>query len=280
MLTKDRIVPWLVTLVSALVLVLGSVGFAASASASPGNGHRYGQTKAQPHEPATTEKSPETKASAGHRPTSSESGVSLQRPNDYQAQSDPDGMENGGVDQPGGQGGVNTSAQDGNNGSGNDIDCEDDNRGVGVPGHCKDKPTLCQKPVKGNGNAYGHSKACETESAPTTPDTTEQSTVSGLAAPGTKSVTAVVEPAVMGIEMWATATGASPATAPVTAGAPGATGAVVEMPAAVSAGLAGTPSAGALPNTGAGQTLFALILAGLAAAGFGTVLMRRSRSEG
>jgi LPXTG-motif cell wall-anchored protein len=48
-------------------------------------------------------------------------------------------MENDGVDQPGGNGGVNPNAQDGNNGSGNDVDCEDDNRGKGVPGHCKEK---------------------------------------------------------------------------------------------------------------------------------------------
>ncbi|WP_457112836.1 hypothetical protein [Marmoricola sp. URHA0025 HA25] len=67
------------------------------------------------------------------------SDVSLPRPNDFQAQADPDGMANGGVDQPGGTGGVDTTAQDGNNGSGNDVDCEDDNNGVGVPGHCRPK---------------------------------------------------------------------------------------------------------------------------------------------
>jgi LPXTG-motif cell wall-anchored protein len=72
--------------------------------------------------------------------SSSNSAVRHERPNGYQAQADPDGDENGGVDQPGGEGGVDTSDQDGNNGSGNDSDCEDDNRGKGVPGHCKDKP--------------------------------------------------------------------------------------------------------------------------------------------
>ena len=139
---------------------------------------------------------------------------------------------------------------------------------------------VCQKPVKGNGNAYGHSRRCETEAAPAVPDTTDQSTFGGLAVPGAQSVGAVVEPAVMGIEMWAAATGAAPATAPMTAGAPGAPGEVAEMPAVVSAGLAGTPSAGALPDAGAGQALVALTLTGLAAVGLGTVLMRRRRAQG
>jgi hypothetical protein len=50
--------------------------------------------------------------------------------------SDPDGTLNGGVDKPGGEGGIDPSSRDGNNGSGNDADCEDDNRGVGTPGSC------------------------------------------------------------------------------------------------------------------------------------------------
>ena len=44
--------------------------------------------------------------------------------------SDPDGMDNGGPDKPGYTGGRDTTDQDGNNGSGNDSDCEDDNRGI------------------------------------------------------------------------------------------------------------------------------------------------------
>jgi prepilin-type N-terminal cleavage/methylation domain-containing protein len=53
--------------------------------------------------------------------------------------SDPDGDENGGSDKPGEGGGANSGDQDGNNGSGNDTDFEDDNRGPdqdgwGTPG--------------------------------------------------------------------------------------------------------------------------------------------------
>ena len=45
-------------------------------------------------------------------------------------------MENAGADKPGGTGGVNKADQDGNNGSGNESDCEDDNNGTGTPGSC------------------------------------------------------------------------------------------------------------------------------------------------
>lgn len=79
-------------------------------------------------------------ADAEEESSSSKAAVQHERPNDFQAQADPDGDTNGGVDQPGGEGGADPSDQDGNNGSGNDSDCEDDNRGKGVPGHCKEKP--------------------------------------------------------------------------------------------------------------------------------------------
>ncbi|HYF46900.1 MAG TPA: LPXTG cell wall anchor domain-containing protein [Acidimicrobiales bacterium] len=49
--------------------------------------------------------------------------------NQGNAQSDPDGATNGGVDQPDGAGGVDLADQDGNNGCGNDDDFEDDNNG-------------------------------------------------------------------------------------------------------------------------------------------------------
>lgn len=52
--------------------------------------------------------------------------------------SDPDGDSNGGVDKPVDQGGTpGFTTPDGNNGSGNDEDCEDDNNGQGVPAKCK-----------------------------------------------------------------------------------------------------------------------------------------------
>ena len=50
-------------------------------------------------------------------------------PNKGNAQHDPDGDANGGVDQPGGDGGEDLADQDGNNGCGNDDDFEDDNNG-------------------------------------------------------------------------------------------------------------------------------------------------------
>ncbi len=52
--------------------------------------------------------------------------------------SDPDAERNGGTDKPDGTTGNND--RDGNNGSGNDTDCEDDNNGRGTPGHCTDRP--------------------------------------------------------------------------------------------------------------------------------------------
>ena len=65
-------------------------------------------------------------------------------------------MENGGADKPGGQGGA-IGAQDGNNGSNNDNDCEDDNRGQGLPGHCKanSKNAKCL-PGQAHGHTNGH----------------------------------------------------------------------------------------------------------------------------
>lgn len=71
--------------------------------------------------------------------------------------SDPDGTENGGTDCIGGTSG--NEDPDPNQGSGNDSDCEDDNNGVGVPGHCRDRdkcpdingvqkdPASCAPPV-------------------------------------------------------------------------------------------------------------------------------------
>jgi len=49
--------------------------------------------------------------------------------------SNPDGMTNGGADKPWRAALANDDV-DGNNGTGNDLDCEDDNNGVGTPGHC------------------------------------------------------------------------------------------------------------------------------------------------
>ncbi|MFP5322685.1 MAG: hypothetical protein ACLGIC_12680 [Acidimicrobiia bacterium] len=74
--------------------------------------------------------------------------------NQGNAQSDPDDdgrgpdRSNGGVDQPGGEGGVDQADQDGNNGCGNDDDFEDDNEGLcrgrdGAPGQQDDEGLRC-----------------------------------------------------------------------------------------------------------------------------------------
>ena len=72
--------------------------------------------------------------------------------NQGKAKSDPDDdgrgpdRSNGGVDQPGGAGGVDLADQDGNNGCGNDDDFEDDNEGwCGKPKATK--PTVDQVPA-------------------------------------------------------------------------------------------------------------------------------------
>jgi LPXTG-motif cell wall-anchored protein len=135
---------WLLASISSFVLVIGSVAFATPATADPssqGQAHSASGQANRPEKAPRPGKAPRPEKAPAHgKPArSGASAVSLPRPNDFQAQSDPDGMTNGGVDQPGGLGGVDTTSQDGNNGSGNDTDCEDDNRGVGIPGHCKDR---------------------------------------------------------------------------------------------------------------------------------------------
>jgi hypothetical protein len=135
---------WLAPAVAALVAA--SIGFASPALARQTDGDsgrsEFGRAhSAQGHGYARGHTHPRP-ASSDHSAAGEHggSGVNLPRPNDFQAQADPDGAANGGVDQPGGSGGVDPTAQDGNNGSGNDADCEDDNRGVGVPGHCTPQP--------------------------------------------------------------------------------------------------------------------------------------------
>src|SRR5436190_4240888 len=80
------------------------------------------------------------------------------------AQSDPDGMENTGADKPGGTGGVNKADQDGNNGSGNDSDCEDDNNGTGTPGSCdahatNDARTATREQARASADATASTRA-------------------------------------------------------------------------------------------------------------------------
>jgi hypothetical protein len=218
-----------------LVAMAGSLGFATPAfGAQPDGGHGHAvavhahQASGQAH------------AHRGQQKLQQRGGsqVSLPRPNGFQAQADPDGLANGGVDQPGGTGGIDTTTQDGNNGSGNDVDCEDDNRGVGVPGHCR---------------------------APDTPGTPEQGTApSGDVPADTGTVDQVQQVA-------------APSVLPATlVSTPHAAATTVHGVFGTSAPPS-RASVGALPDTGAGQALVGLAMAALVALGVGTALVREGR---
>ena len=267
---------WFPAVIASVVLFLGSLFFAASASAAgprdPGPPNQGKSDTAPAHAttaPGHHDHAGSQTAGQGHtrkHTTGGGSAVSLPRPNNFQAQSDPDGMANGGVDQPGGTGGVDTSDQDGNNGSGNDADCEDDNRGRGVPGHCK---------VHTN-QGHQHSDdqtGDETTDVPGTttdvPDTTTDVPVLG------GSQLPVLTPALPGL----TAAQVS---------APGGDSSVVTRDDAVAgisltdataSAAAARPSASILPNTGASAALLGLSVAGLAALAVGGGLLRRSRAH-
>jgi LPXTG-motif cell wall-anchored protein len=223
--------------VTAILLAAGSVVLAGPASADPSPDGQSHSTFGRSHH------STATGSDNGHHQKRSHQGssaVSLPRPNDFQAQSDPDGALNGGVDQPGGTGGVDLTDQDGNNGSGNDADCEDDNRGVGVPGHCKDR-----------------SEAPATE----TPETLE---------PIEPELPVDGSPLVLGQSLTLTpldtAVGLSSAVAPPV---------TRDVASAAQAAPAAGPTV--LPDTGAGQALLSLALGGLLALALGGGLLRRGR---
>ena len=247
---------------------------------------------------AGAERSAEARASAGGNGSgsagghsSSNSAVQHERPNDYQAQSDPDGMENGGVDQPGGSGGYpidaeGTKDQDGNNGTGNDEDCEDDNRGKGVPGHCKDSGTDETPDIGGvegekcpHGDMNGEAEGCvtETNECPTgqvmndekecvTPGEDEKDVTVGGAITPPKAPGAKPEAEVKGVESFAPPTSAGFVEA---FAQPEVRGVEVTAPAA-------------LPQTGAAEYLTLLTITGLgmATAGVLTLLFRRRLESG
>lgn len=256
---------WLLAAISAAVLFLGSVVFAASASAqnAPRDPAQPSQGKsATAHTHAAA--APRHHGQAGaHTTGGGGSAVSLARPNGFQAQADPDGMTNGGVDQPGGTGGVDTSAQDGNNGSGNDADCEDDNRGVGIPGHCKVHTNQGHQSSGDTGEQTGDQTGTAVDQTGTAVDSPVLSgaqvpvltpalpglTTTQVSAPGGDSSVFVRDHAVAGISTTSTAAqGAAP------------------------------PTASILPNTGAGAALLSLTLGGLAALVVGGGLLRRARA--
>ena len=267
---------WYLAPIAAVALVLGSVAFASSASAQPGPDNPAQQSghaaKAQgPKAPASEARGSKAQGQGRTEPHRSHaagdarggSAVSLPRPNDFQAQADPDGMANGGVDQPGGTGGVDTTSQDGNNGSGNDADCEDDNRGVGVPGHCKDRPASAgevteETPDTGDTTTDNAGTSTDT-AAPTSTTDTGTAILSGalVLPPFVDSGMATDQLTQVSAPTGSSVAGASTATASQGAARPGAT---------------------ILPNTGAGRALLALLVGGLAAVTVGAGLLRRGRA--
>jgi len=277
----------------ALFTVMGAGSFSA-ASADPDNGHARGhgskgpaKTKKSGHaQPAA---STETRGGSAGATKSGGSGGSTSGTRG-KSPSDPDGMENGGLDKPGGQGGT-IGAQDGNNGSGNDIDCEDDNRGKGVPGHCTSKPgaTKCIPAVgkglsKGHGRAHGRATKAECAANPTTPGSNPGSNQGGGTIPGGAPTGAAGSPAtpplvspdaaaeVLGVEaMLGAGAGTSPDEAP---------NAEVAGVSATAPEESAGPLGGLLPNTGAGQALLLLLLVGAAGLLTGAaMLVRRGRGQ-
>lgn len=234
-----RLVSWLAT----VGLVAGSIAIATPALAKSDTGGTL-SARGQGHKHWSADKGAKrghdrSAPAQGGRAQAGQggSGVSLPRPNDFQAQSDPDGLENGGVDQPGGQGGLDPASQDGNNGSGNDADCEDDNNGLGIPGHCKDRPETVTSPTV---------VEVPLDAVPLEADPEMETFV--LAGPFTPTASST---AIEAAGPQAVASGGS-------------------------RGIPGT-SATVLPDTGAGQVLLGLALAGLATLAVGAGLVRQGR---
>jgi LPXTG-motif cell wall-anchored protein len=234
----------LVARVSGAALMIASIAFAAPSYAVKHDTGQAHVTQGQAHKQVGQHEHAAAQARRDRVGDRGGSTVGLARPNGFQAQGDPDGMHNGGVDQPGGQGGLDTTTQDGNNGSGNDADCEDDNNGVGIPGRCKVRPGHLA-PASANARPHPGAGTSGTD----------------VRAPGGDLAGPVIAPASSAIVGWAVQVDAS------------GTSAASTPPARARF----APAAGVLPNTGAGQVLLGLALAGLAALAVGGGLLRQGR---
>ena len=100
--------------------------------------------------------------------------------NQGKSRSDPDGNSNGGVDRPGGSGGVDQHDQDGNNGCGNDDDFEDDNNG-----NCGRRRGPKAKPSGSHSSRprHGDTPAIGGVASPLGTVVTQPSATSGVASP-------------------------------------------------------------------------------------------------
>jgi len=243
----------------AAILAFSVYGVAAPADGQTTQSQDHPSTGAAHPDQGTADTAPSGTAA----PKTADGTGTFSRPNDWQSQADPDGMQNGGVDQSGGTGGT-IGSQDGNNGSGNDADCEDDNRGQGVPGHCKDKRSAAQ-PTAGTpaeppatGGPTGHAPAASGPAAAVPAASGPAATVPAQSGPAHSAAQPVAEPLVQPLALSAQVLGTSavrPRTQPHLA--------VPGQVAGISASL--QPSGGLLPNTGAGD------LAPLGAAGVALV---------
>lgn len=255
---------WLAIPTVFFVMVLGGLSMS-PAGAAPGNGGGHAHQAAKAHAAGKKDaKGSSSKAEGGNG--GGTTTVKHTRPNSYQAQADPDGLDNGGVDQPGGQGGT-VGSQDGNNGSGNDTDCEDDNRGKGVPGHCKQRDDT-SAPAKTGPAADTKESESDEDSAPTTPsDAIGTAPVEQALTPGI-DLTAPVVNEVAGVSAEVDASGTPAEVAAVSAERSG----VVNRPAT---GL--LAQAGILPQTGLARDLTLVGLAGLALALAGGAVLALQR---
>jgi hypothetical protein len=162
----------LLILLASLLLIFGAGVGVAGAHHKSRHENGGGKSAAAKAKPKPTKPTKATKDADSEHPSGNSREQNPGPADDEQGKSpsDPDGMENGGADKPGGSGGVDLDDQDGNNGCGNDNDFEDDNRGnCGGPAVAKQKTKKC--PVmpagaRGRGKKLGLAKrGCATEPA-------------------------------------------------------------------------------------------------------------------
>lgn len=121
-------------MIAALVVIIVPLSSTASAQGKPSKGNPHNVVTEDNDHDGVPNNIPDSgdNAHPSGKDRSVEHGKSGNQGN---AQSDPDDdgrgpdRSNGGIDQPGGTGGVDKVDQDGNNGCGNDDDFEDDNEG-------------------------------------------------------------------------------------------------------------------------------------------------------
>ena len=272
--TSQRVAVVMSGAIAALVIggATAPAAFAGPGDKTPANhGKKVGHSKkaAKAGHARKADRSQGSNASADSNRASSNK-VGSAHNDDWQAQSDPDGLETGGIDQPGGNGGYDPKGWDGNNGSGNDPDCEDDNRGKGVPGHCKDRPAQRAQAERFSAARMSTSQPSDAFTVAGWPMALrwEQSfavTRAGgsVTRAGVSTVGAETSTEVVGVTQLA-------------GRAPGALAAPAALAAATSPDAVDTIE-GTLPETGADAAMLVLLAGGLAAVGAGAVLVRRSR---